>query len=77
MPRYEGRWGAAGLAPDRGVSGLARARYYLWAWENPQPGPRSSIRRRSSPPDRKFLVAAITLGHAGRGAVLPHRPRER
>lgn len=62
MPRHEGPWNAAGRRQAEAVQGGPRA-YYLWAWANPRPDvPLESITIR--PGDRKFLVAAITLGHA-------------
>lgn len=64
--RYEGLWGAAGQRQCEADQAWPRD-YYLWAWQNPHPeaaiesievlpGDGSEIRR--------FLIAAITLGHA-------------
>jgi hypothetical protein len=58
--RYEGRWDAAGRRQTEVQQGWPLA-YYLWAWKNPQPESLiDSIL--IEPADRKFLVAAITLG---------------
>jgi len=62
MPRSEGRWDNMGLRQTEALAGYPRS-YYLWAWQNPRPEePLQAIR--IEPGDRKFLVAAITLGQA-------------
>lgn len=61
LPRYEGRWENAGLRLTEAAQGFAKA-YYLWAWANPQPE-RVLQSVTIEPAGRKFLVAAITLGH--------------
>jgi hypothetical protein len=81
MPRYEGQWEAAGWRQTEASRAGTRS-YSLWAWENPHPD-RVIDSIVIEPAGRKFLVAAITLGHAdespfyrtGRQAVkivLPH-----
>jgi hypothetical protein len=62
MPRHEGQWDSVGWRQTEARQGTVRA-YYLWAWENPHPDqPIESVT--IEPVDRKFIVAAITLGHA-------------
>jgi hypothetical protein len=61
MPRYEGRWEAAGRRQTEASRGGSRG-YTLWAWENPQPD-RVLASVTLEPADRKFFVAAITLAH--------------
>ncbi|HEY63131.1 MAG TPA: CehA/McbA family metallohydrolase [Caldilineae bacterium] len=61
MPRYEGEWGAMGRRQTEAQRPGPRG-YWLWAWENPRPDvPIESIT--IEPAGRKFLIAAITLGH--------------
>lgn len=60
MPRTEGRWDNMGLRQTEALSGYPRS-YFLWAWQNPHPQkPIQTIR--VEPGDRRFLIAAITLG---------------
>ncbi|MBM4460013.1 MAG: hypothetical protein FJ011_20015 [Chloroflexi bacterium] len=59
--RYEGRWEWAGLRQMEATRSLPRA-YCLWAWPNPHPE-RVIEAVTILPGDRKFLVAAITLGY--------------
>ncbi|MCL6475892.1 MAG: hypothetical protein K6U75_12665 [Firmicutes bacterium] len=60
MPRAEGRWDSMGLRQTEALAGHPHS-YYLWAWQNPHPEkPIQAIR--IEPGDRKFLIAAITLG---------------
>ncbi|MCS6862464.1 MAG: hypothetical protein NZT92_19350, partial [Abditibacteriales bacterium] len=61
QPRYEGPWGAAGNRQTEVIQAWPR-QYFLWAWENPHPE-RVMESVTIEPADRKFLVAAITLGH--------------
>jgi hypothetical protein len=61
MPRYEGNWGASGNRQTEAIQAWPR-QYFLWAWENPHPD-RVIESVTIEPTDRKFLVAAITLGH--------------
>ncbi len=62
MPRTEGRWDNLGLRQTEALAGNPHS-YYLWAWQNPHPEkPIQAIR--IEPGDRKFLIAAITLGQA-------------
>ena len=61
MPRHEGRWEEAGRRQAEVVQATARD-YYLWCWTNPHPEKVvESILL--TPTDRRFVVAAITLGH--------------
>ena len=60
MPRYEGLWGASGQRQVEAMMGNATA-YYLWAWQNEDGDEIESIT--VEPADRKFVLAAITLGH--------------
>lgn len=62
QPRYEGPWGAAGTRQTEVIQAWPR-QYFLWAWENPHPE-RVIASVTIEPTDRKFLVAAITLGYA-------------
>ncbi|MCE9614082.1 MAG: CehA/McbA family metallohydrolase [Lentisphaerae bacterium] len=61
-PRHAGPWGEAGYRQTEGKQARAR-HYYLWVWENPHPK-RKLASLELVPSDRRFLVAAITLGHA-------------
>jgi hypothetical protein len=62
MPRAEGRWDSMGLRQTEALAGHPHS-YYLWAWQNPHPEkPIQAIR--IEPGDRKFLIAAITLGQS-------------
>jgi hypothetical protein len=74
LPRYEGRWEQAGLRLTEAAQGLARA-YYLWAWANPQPE-RVLQSVTIEPAGRKFLVAAITLGHLAEAPLGRNARRE-
>lgn len=62
MPRAAGRWEEAGRRRAEVDEGWAQA-YYLWAWQNAEPE-----RRIESltvvPTAYRFVLAAITLGHA-------------
>ncbi len=62
MPRYEGRWSEMGRRQTEATQGWPKA-YFIWAWENPDPT-RVLSAIRIEPGDRKFVLAAITLGHA-------------
>lgn len=61
MPRYEGKWDAMGERQAETFHGTPHS-YYLWAWENREPN-RVLESVMLEPADRKFVVAAITLGH--------------
>lgn len=61
VPRYEGRWDSAGRRQTEASRGGSRG-YFLWAWENPHPD-RVIESVTIEPAGRRFLVAAITLGH--------------
>jgi hypothetical protein len=60
MPRYEGKWAEMGARQSETYRGWPR-HFYLWAWENRDPN-RVIESVRLEPADRKFIVAAITLG---------------
>lgn len=60
MPRYQGEWDVSGLRQAEAVQGKATG-YYLWAWQNPSENEIESVT--AEPSDRKFVLAAITLGH--------------
>lgn len=60
VPRYEGRWEMMGQRQAEATQGSAIS-YYLWAWPNENGGAIESIT--IQPGDRKFVLAAITLGH--------------
>lgn len=58
--RYAGQWSAGGFRQTE-VIYAHRNDYYVWAWRNPYP--QQIIETLTiEPGDRKFLVAAITLG---------------
>ena len=59
--RYEGRWEAMGRRQTEAEQGWPAA-YFLWAWANPHPERVvESVTLEGA--ERKFLVAAITLGY--------------
>jgi hypothetical protein len=61
-PRDEGPWEAAGRRQTETVPATARS-YFLWPWTNPEAGAAiESIE--IIPRGPRFLIAAITLGHA-------------
>ncbi len=62
MPRWEGRFEIAGFRQCEFVPGFPRS-YYLWAWSSPDPG-RVIESVELVPRKGRFLVAAVTLGHA-------------
>ncbi|MBI2190352.1 MAG: CehA/McbA family metallohydrolase [Planctomycetes bacterium] len=61
QPRHEGAWGASGQRQCEAFRGGVRA-YFLYAWRNPEP---ETVLESLTiePGDRKFIVAAVTLGH--------------
>jgi len=63
MPRYEGKWADMGVRQAETYQGWPHNSqgYYLWAWKNSDPS-RVIESVILEPADRKFLVAAITLG---------------
>ena len=61
MLRYEGGWSGAGRRQAEAIQGRPKD-YYLWAWKNPNPD-KIIESLTIEPADRKFLFAAITLGH--------------
>jgi hypothetical protein len=61
-PRDTGSWSAIGFRQSE-VRYAHTNHYYLWAWANPRPD-QTIDRITIIPAGRKFLVAAITLGHA-------------
>ena len=60
LPRYEGRWEAAGRRQTEATRGAPS--YYLWAWKNPEPD-RAIESLEIVPKGAPFIVAAITVGH--------------
>ncbi len=61
QPRYEGKWGAAGLRQTE-VSQGSPLHYTLWPWKNPRPDvPLEAVIVHATGP--KFVLAGITLGH--------------
>jgi hypothetical protein len=61
-PRYAGPWAEAGRRPTEAWSGRAR-HFVLWAWENPD-RERALDAIEIAPGGPRFVVGAITLGHA-------------
>ena len=62
MPRDTGSWSDIGYRQAE-VRYAHMNHYYLWAWANPHPD-RKIDRITITPAGRKFIVAAITFGHA-------------
>ena len=61
VPRYAGPWGDTGERQTEVSQGRPTS-YFLWAWQNPHPDrPLDSLV--IEPNDRRFIVAAVTLGH--------------
>src|SRR5207247_4074053 len=58
LPRFEGRWGEAGMHLMEHAMGWP-ARYYLWCWENPHPE-RPVEQLEFIPRGPRFVVAGIT-----------------
>ena len=70
--RHEGPWGSAGNRQTEATQGTPH-NYYLWAWKNPRDGVDvASIE--IQPQERRFIVAAITLGYLDENPI-PRRPR--
>lgn len=61
QPRFEGKWGMAGIRLVEHERGWARG-YYLWCWENPRPDATIEYVE-IKPQGQRFLVAGITLSH--------------
>lgn len=59
--RYHGAWDYAGFRQTEVTKGVPYA-YYLWVWSNPYPE-RAIAAIDIVPTGRKFVLAAITLGH--------------
>jgi len=58
LPRFEGKWGQAGLRlAEHGIGWPAA--YFLWCWENPHPD-RAVERIEFVPRGPRFIVAGIT-----------------
>ena len=71
ISRHQGHWGSAGNRQTEATQTVPR-NYYLWIWKNPNPDVEiTSIEIR--PQERKFIVAAITLGHLDEDPI-PRRP---
>ena len=62
IPRYEGPWGRVGRRQWEAF-GATPLWYYLWSWENPDPD-RAIESLEVVPSGPRFMIAAITLGHA-------------
>ncbi len=72
LPRHQGAWGSAGNRQTEATQGTPRD-YYLWVWKNPRPDVEiASIE--IQPQERRFIVAAITLGYLDESPI-PRRPR--
>ncbi len=72
--RHEGPWGAAGNRQTEALQCVPR-NYYLWIWKNPDPDKvidYIEIR----PQERKFIIAAITLGYFDEDPIPRHPNRE-
>lgn len=61
MPRHEGQWRTMGARQSEVIPSWPHS-YFLWAWKNPYPDRVIEVLR-IEPSDRKFLLAAVTLGH--------------
>ncbi len=71
ISRHQGHWGSAGNRQTEATQTVPR-NYYLWIWKNPNPDVEiTSIEIR--PQERKFIVAAITLGYLDEDPI-PRRP---
>ncbi|MCG9128871.1 CehA/McbA family metallohydrolase [Candidatus Poribacteria bacterium] len=72
--RHQGPWGSAGNRQTEATQCVPR-NYYLFIWKNPHPDKEiSSIE--IQPEERKFIIAAITLGHLDEDPVPRHPNRE-
>ena len=70
--RHEGPWGSGGNRQTEATQGTPH-NYYLWGWKNPRDGVDvASIE--IQPQERRFIVAAITLGSLDENPI-PRRPR--
>ena len=71
IARHQGPWGSAGTRQTEAMQCVPR-NYYLWIWKNPRPDVEvASIT--IQPQERRFIIAAITLGHLDEDPV-PRRP---
>ena len=71
ISRHQGHWGSAGNRQTEATQTVPR-NYYLWIWKNPNPDVEiTSIEIR--PQERRFIVAAITLGYLNEDPI-PRRP---
>ena len=72
--RHQGPWGSAGNRQTETYQTYPRD-YYLWIWENPRPDVEiESVE--IQPIERKFIIAAITLGYLDEAPVSRHPRRE-
>ena len=72
--RHQGPWGSAGNRQTETYQSYPRD-YYLWIWENPRPDVEiESVE--IQPIERKFIIAAITLGYLDEVPVSRHPRRE-
>ena len=69
--RHQGPWGSAGNRQTEATQCVPR-NYYLWIWKNPNPD-KEIAHIEIRPQERKFIVAAITLGYLDEDPI-PRRP---
>ena len=69
--RHQGPWGSAGNRQTEATQCVPR-NYYLWIWKNPNPDKEIAYIE-IRPQERKFIVAAITLGYLDEDPI-PRRP---
>ena len=74
MPRFQGEWSEMGGRQSEAMAGWPRD-YYLWGWINPSPE-RMIESLRIEPGDRRFLLAAVTLGHCAEPPFRRNAKRE-
>lgn len=72
MPRYSGPWGAAGNRQTEATQGTPHD-YYLWVWQNGRVDAEIAAIE-ICPVDRRFIVAAVTLGYLDEDPI-PRTPR--
>lgn len=72
--RHQGPWGAAGNRQTEATQCVPR-NYYLYIWKNPHPDKEIDFIE-IQPEERKFIIAAITLGHLDEDPIPRHPNRE-
>lgn len=72
--RHQGPWRAAGNRQTEATQCVPR-NYYLFIWKNPHPE-KEIVSIEILPEERKFIIAAITLGHLDEEPVPRHPNRE-